>query len=203
MKQKWFSVGRLGGISDGVFAIAMTLLVLDIKLPELNDPLSSQAFAEALAAQLPHITAWLISFTILCQLWITQHALLEKGEKKAQGFTVLTFVFLGTVSFIPFPTSLISEHHEQPLAVIIFSALIAISGLVLGGMWHADQKMRESDHSEATRAVKRVIISIPAIAAIACLLTLIDTRLSLVVWILLPIIGNSIRRRKRHAASRS
>ena len=194
-------MGRLGGISDGVFAIAMTLLVLDIKLPELDDPLSSQAFAEALAAQMPHFIAWLISFAILCQLWIPQHALLEGDETKGRGFTVLTFVFLGTVSFIPFPTSLISEHLEQPLAVIIFSALIAISGFVLAGLWFVDRKMGESVDSESMRAVKRVIISSPSIAAIACLLSLIDTRLSIVVWILLPIIGNSIRRRKMHAAS--
>ena len=205
MKQKWFNVGRLGGISDGVFAIAMTLLVLDIKLPELHDPVSSQAFGEELVAHLPHFIAWLISFAILCRLWITQHALLEQGEKKTRGFTTLTFVFLGTVSFIPFPTSLISEHLEQPLSVIIFSALIAVSGLVLAGMWFMDKESMEAAEagSEATRAVKRVIIGIPVIATIACLLTLIDTQLSILVWVLFPFIGMSARRKRLRAARRS
>ena len=197
MKQKWFNVGRLGGISDGVFAIAMTLLVLDIKLPRLNDPVSSQAFGEVLVAQLPQFIAWLISFTILCRLWITQHAFLEQGEKKSRGFTTLTFVFLGTISFIPFPTSLVSEHWEQPLSVIIFSAVIAVSGLVLAGMWFTDQKMRESAGSEATGDVKHVIIAIPVISVISCLLTMADSRIGLLVWMVLPFVGIIIRRKRR------
>ncbi len=197
MKQKWFNVGRLGGISDGVFAIAMTLLVLDIKLPELNDPVSSQAFGEVLVAKLPHFIAWLISFAILCRLWITQHAFLEQGEIKSRGFTTLTFVFLGIVSFIPFPTSLVSEHWEQPLSVIIFSAVIAVSGLVLAGMWFTDQKMRESAGSEETRGVKRVIIAIPVIAVMSCLLTMADSRIGILVWMVLPFVGIIIRRKRR------
>lgn len=54
MKQQWFNAGRIGAISDGVFAIAMTLLVLELKLPELETPVSQQIFMEAISKQLPH-----------------------------------------------------------------------------------------------------------------------------------------------------
>lgn len=53
MLQRWYNVGRIGAISDGVFAIAMTLLVLDLKLPELKEPISSEIYSKALLGRPP------------------------------------------------------------------------------------------------------------------------------------------------------
>ncbi|NQT71070.1 MAG: DUF1211 domain-containing protein [Desulfobacteraceae bacterium] len=200
MKQRWFNVDRIGGISDGVFAIAMTLLVLELKLPELETPVSQQVFLEALSKQLPHFISWLISFAILCRLWITQHALLEQGEKKSRGFTGLNFVFLGAISFIPFPTSLISQHSDQPLSVMIFSATYVVAGLALAGMWYLLEKQAAGPdiRRDASPAVKRVIIGMPVIAMISCLLATVDPRYGIFVWIVFPFIGIIARRKKVH-----
>ena len=142
MKQATFDAGRVSALSDGVFAIAMTLLVLDLKLPDLGQGLGGDAFAAALMEQGPRFFSWLLSFAILCRLWITQHALLAGGGTKSRGFVGWTFLFLGAVSFIPFPTSLLSEHHDQALSVIIFSASLAIAGIALVGMWRAALRHR-------------------------------------------------------------
>ena len=134
MKQQHFNMSRIAAISDGVFAIAMTLLVLDIQVPRLAGDVSADVFKDALLEELPSLIAWIISLALLCRLWISQHSLLEGGERRSRAFVGMNFVFLGVVSFIPFPTALMSEHPDQALSVIIFSACYAVAGLVLGGM---------------------------------------------------------------------
>lgn len=200
MKQNWFDTGRIEAISDGVFAIAMTLLVLDLKLPELKEPVTQQIFKTAMNQQWPHFISWLISFAILCRLWITQHSLLVKGDKKTRGFTTINFVFLGAVSFIPFPTSLISEHSDQFLSVVIFSLTFLVAGLALGGMWVTLEKERKVSDTDANvnRATKRVIATMPLIAIASCFIAAFDTRIGIAVWIALPFAGMVIRRKKAH-----
>ncbi len=204
MKQHYFNVSRIHGISDGVFAIAMTLLVLDIKVPLLTGAVSGDIFKDALLEELPSVISWLISFALLCRLWITQHALLEGGKRRSRAFVGMNFAFLGIVSFIPFPTALMSEHPDQALSVIIFSACYALSGLALAGMWfflERSEKRPEggaADSSEhalsVASSVKRVIIMLPALAVFASLLTLVDPRLGVAVWIIMPFLGLTTRR---------
>lgn len=81
MNHQWFDNSRISAISDGVFAMAMTLLVLDLKLPDLD--------YSSVAA----IFLLVISFAILCRLWIAQHAILDLHEKKTQ-FSRITSIFI-------------------------------------------------------------------------------------------------------------
>ncbi|MBW1903511.1 MAG: DUF1211 domain-containing protein [Deltaproteobacteria bacterium] len=205
MKQQWFNVGRIGGISDGVFAIAMTLLVLDLKLPELESPVTRKIFTQAILAQLPHFFSWLISFAILCRLWITQNSIVERDEKKSRGFTAVNFVFLGAISFIPFPTSLISEHSDQPLSVIIFSVTYIAAGLALAGMWFLSEKPHGESETRrgGDRSVKRIIIGMPVVALISCLLSFIEPRFGISIWVVFLFIGISGKRKREHETHQS
>ena len=198
MTYRLFKEERISAISDGVFAIAMTLLVLDLKLPELGEAVSRQVFGRAVMAQLPHFLSWIISFSILCKLWITQHALLDDGQKKSKGFTNLNFVFLAAISFIPFPTSLIAEHSDQPLSIIIFSSTLLVAWIALVGMWRSlVKKDQASDkRGEEKRSVKGVIILLPIIAIAACLLALIKPSIGVLVWIALPFATIIVRQKK-------
>jgi uncharacterized membrane protein len=197
MKQQHFNMSRIAAISDGVFAIAMTLLVLDIQVPRLTGDVSADVFKDALLEELPSLIAWIISLALLCRLWISQHALLEGGERRSRAFVGMNFMFLGVVSFIPFPTALMSEHPDQALSVIIFSACYALAGLVLCGMWFLIERPKDgSEHpAPVPRSVKRVIILLPALAVIASVLTLVDPRLGVVVWIIMPFMGITTRQR--------
>ena len=174
----------------------MTLLVLDIKVPELADSVSSSAFAAALLDEAPSFFSWLISFAILCRLWITQHALLAAGKQRSRAFAGVNFVFLGAVSFIPFPTALVSEHPEQVLSVWIFSACYAVAGLALGGMWFLlDEQLHQEQHNSAglDRTARRVILAFPVAALVASLLACLKPELGIAVWVLLPLLGISLR----------
>ena len=188
MKQNVFEAGRIGALSDGVFAIAMTLLVLDLKLPELGQGLDYEAFSAALIEQGPRFLSWLISFAILCRLWITKHALLAGAEQRSRGFVGWSFLFLGAVAFIPFPTSLLSEPRDQALSIIIFSVTLAVAGFALLRM-HRDVVRLGSTENGAARSHERPAIVLLATALLAVALTLFRPKLGFLVWVIFPFVA--------------
>jgi uncharacterized membrane protein len=193
MKQNVFEAGRIGALSDGVFAIAMTLLVLDLKLPELGQGLDFEAFSTALIEQGPRFLSWLISFAILCRLWISQHALLAGAEQRSRSFVGWTFLFLGAVAFIPFPTSLLSEHRDQPLSVVIFSVTLAVAGFALLGM-HRDVIRRQPARDGAASGHERPAIVLLATALVAVIMALFMPILGFLVWVIFPFVAIVVER---------
>lgn len=198
MHEQRFKVTRLEAISDGVFAIAMTLLVLNLQLPEMEPLATKENFVPALQGQLPHFISWVISFSILCRLWITQHALLKDGAEESSLFTWFNFGFLGGVSLIPFPTSLISEHGDQPLSVVIFSAVVVFCGVMLGLMCfvRGQSNKQAIKWKELNPAAKRILIGLPLIGILACALAYWKPIAGAAFWIVMPFIGISIKLRK-------
>lgn len=188
MKQATFELGRLQALSDGVFAIALTLLVLDLKLPPTVDDLS---FKEALLNQLPHILAWLLSFAILARLWIVQHSLLVGGSQRSRAFTAWNFVFLGAVSVLPFTTSLIAERHDHPLSVIVFSAAMSLGGIALDRMWSVERSFlaTEAEGNAAVSSPRSLVVLILLVSAVASAVALVHSSAGPFVWVAFPLVA--------------
>jgi len=200
VKVPTFDPGRISDLSDGVFAIAMTLLVLNLRLPDVGFSSDPSAFAAALVDQLPRFISWLLSFAILCRLWTVHHDLLAEGDTRTRGFTLWNFVFLGAVSFIPFPSSLLAEHPDQLLSVVVFSATYVVAGIALGRM----RRSLAADHAVTQRkGASRAMLLILATAAGSCLLGLVDPRLGAAVWFSYPITGGLVRRHEPREDTRA
>jgi len=107
---------RLEAFSDGVFAIVITLLILDIRFPEV--PYSQ--FATALASVLPRILAYVMSFIIIGLYWVVHHNSMHAMKKTDRGFLWLNILLLLCVSFIPFPTSLLGRYPYRAWPIIIY-----------------------------------------------------------------------------------
>jgi len=107
---------RLEAFSDGVFAIVITLLILDIRFPEV--PYSQ--FATALVSVLPRILAYVMSFIIIGLYWVVHHNSMHAMKKTDRGFLWLNILLLLCVSFIPFPTSLLGLYPYQAWPIIIY-----------------------------------------------------------------------------------
>jgi uncharacterized membrane protein len=122
---------RLEACSDGVFAIAITLLVLDIKLPEGN----ALGLAQALREALPRIAAYVMSFAIIGLYWISHHRSFELIGKVDGAVFWINLLLLLIVSFIPFPTALLGRYPNEALPIIIYGlTLIACNAVGLGLM---------------------------------------------------------------------
>ena len=200
---KTFDPGRISALSDGVFAIAMTLLVLNLQAPDVAPPSDPSVFTRGLAGQLPGFISWLLSFAILCRLWTMHYDLLVDGDTRSSGFLAWNFVFLGAVSFIPFPTALLAEHPEQLLSVVVFSSTYVVAGLALGRMRHVGDRDATSEYVSPTRVpASHAMLLIVATALLSCLLALAEPRLGALLWFSYPLTGGLVRRHDRRALTR-
>jgi uncharacterized membrane protein len=120
--------------SDGLFAIAMTLLVVGIAVPNLSGPGmdkdSVHDLANALGDRLPDFISFFISFAVIGRYWAAHHEFVGLLERIDTRFIATNLVYLAFIAFLPFPTGLLGELFENPLSVAIYAIVVAIvSGL--------------------------------------------------------------------------
>lgn len=123
-------LNRIEAFSDGVFAIIVTLLVLELKVPPLDNLTSADELARRLIDLLPKFVSWLISFIIVCKFWLNQHHILGLARHATYGLVWLNAIFLMFQSFVPFPTALMGEYPTNPLAVSLFGVVMALNTLL-------------------------------------------------------------------------
>lgn len=121
---------RIEALSDGVFAIIVTLLVLELKAPDLTDRASVSELGQRLISLLPKFLSWLISFIIVCKFWLNHHHVLAQARHANYALVWLNSIFLMFQSFVPFPTALMGEYPENPLAVSFFGWVLALNTLL-------------------------------------------------------------------------
>lgn len=129
--------GRVEAFSDGVFAIAITLLVLDIKVPRLES-LEEGGLLEALRRQWPSYLAFGSSFLTILIMWINHHNLMKVIRRIDHNFLLLNGLLLMWITLLPFPTSLISEHlldSEGWLATAIYAGLSLMIAIFYNVVW--------------------------------------------------------------------
>jgi uncharacterized membrane protein len=144
---------RLEFLSDGVFAIVMTLLVIEIHVPELTAPGDAE-LAAALAHLSPLFMSYFVSFVVLAMFWISHNFFYGAFTKTInRQLTLLNFLYLSFVALIPFSAHLLGSYPDSPLAVFVYGANVlcigSVSTLVL---WYAIHS-NEIDTSHITRRV--------------------------------------------------
>nr|WP_202472489.1 TMEM175 family protein [Streptomyces sp. SID4921] len=114
-------------LSDGIFAIAMTLLVLDVRVPP---GLSAEGFRDAVRDVLPDLGAYALSFMILSAFWRDHRRIVELVPRFEGPSLKLALVWLGTIALIPFPTALLSEYASEPLAVAVYAGAVCVTNVL-------------------------------------------------------------------------
>lgn len=123
--------GRIEAFSDGVFAIAITLLVIEIGVPHMEDaPLGATLFGE-LAEQWPSYLAYVISFLQIGVIWANHHNRFRFIARSDHGLLFLNILFLMCVAFIPFPTALLAEYLRETTAESTTAGVVYAGALML------------------------------------------------------------------------
>jgi uncharacterized membrane protein len=117
---------RVEAFSDGVFAIVITLLILDIRVPDVE---YSQLLA-SLVAVLPRIFAYVISFGVIGVYWLAHHQSLQLVGKLNGLLIWLNLVYLLAVSFMPFPTALLGRYPLQPIPIVIYGLNLIVANTI-------------------------------------------------------------------------
>lgn len=120
------SKGRVEALSDGVFAIVVTLLVLEIKVPHVADHGSVAALADALGTLAPKFVSWVISFATVYVIWLNHHRLFMRIGRLDNGLFWLNANLLLWTSFIPFPTALMGDYPGNRLAASFYGIVMLL-----------------------------------------------------------------------------
>jgi uncharacterized membrane protein len=193
-----YATDRLGALSDGVFAIVLTLLVLDLKIPELPPGVGEQDLIFDLEGQIPNFLAWLISFILLARFWIVHHAVVATLARCHTGTMVRNFIVLALVSLVPFASSLIGMYEYDWIAVAIFAIVLGGCGLAIGLFArHAATEAHLHRTGEVTDVLwhwKYHSRILPLVALTSILLLTVEEVASLVVWAIEPVAWVSFTR---------
>lgn len=176
--------GRVLAFSDGIFAIAMTLLVIGITVPSLADVESVGELADRLNDRSEEIVSFFISFAVIGRYWVAHHDMVALLAGFDRTLIATNLVYLALIAFLPFPTALLGDYFQNPLSVSIYAVTIAlVSALEVVLFRHAyrNQLLREGMPADVYRwgtaqAVAPVVfflVSVPiafasSIAAVAC-----------------------------------
>ena len=152
---------RVEAFSDGVLAIVITLLVLNIKIPDQLAP-GDAALWQALAQQLPMLGAWALSFFFVLVFWVAHHYFFRRLANIDRGLLWLNGLFLFAISFTPFPTALLGLYPGQSASATMLSmAMFATAGSFSTTRWYATRHARlfRPEHvAQAHLAMRRSLL---------------------------------------------
>jgi uncharacterized membrane protein len=157
---KRYRTTRLEAFSDAVFAIAITLLVLEIAVPAGT----ADDLLTAFLAQWPSYLAYLVSFATIGSIWLAHNAITDQLDGVDATFLRLNLALLLFVSFLPFPTRLLAEHLDteaaERVAVTIYGLNLLLCSATLAGLWtwagRAGLRRAEVDDDEARYLARRL-----------------------------------------------
>ena len=183
------STTRLEAFSDGVFAIAITLLILEIKVPHAEHGLWA-----GLAALWPSYVAFAMSFIVILIMWVSHHELMHMIQRVNYPILFVNGLLLLTVTFVPFPTAVLAEHLNTPAArsaVTFYCATFAVNGLVWNVMFNTMVRsgcLRPEINAETIAGVRRAYHLGLTVYVAAALLAFVQPWLGLLLnislWIL-------------------
>ena len=185
-------VTRLLSLSDGVVAIALTLLVLQLKVPTLSAgaATSASALASALASESQRFFSYLISFYVIAQFWLAHHRVFRHVSGHHEGLAWWNFAFLFTITIMPFSSDLLGENSGNPLVVDIFALNLLLATLSTQAVIAYGRRrhlLLPTATGAAIRATRLRVSAVVASLLLSIALAWVNTTVAKYCWILIAV----------------
>ena len=184
------SAERLAALSDGIFAFAMTLLVLDLRIPAAEAIHTEHDLWRGLLGLAPQVVMYLMSFLTLGIFWVGQQTQLNHLERSNRSLTWMHIVFLFGVTLIPFSTRLLAEFPVYRTALIVYWLNILFLGVALYFTWTCamHEALLKADMAHGVpKAIKHRIVIAQALYAFGMLLCVVNTYCSIAFIVLVQL----------------
>jgi uncharacterized membrane protein len=126
---------RLLAFSDAIFAFAITLLALDVRLPDLPDSTTNAQLIDALIQLGPKIGAYAVTFAVVGLFWLAHWRRFQFIARVDEPLLLVNLVLLGFVALLPFPTAVLGTHGDLPAATVLYVVNLSIVGLLGTASW--------------------------------------------------------------------
>jgi len=185
-------VARLLTLSDNVVAIALTLLVFQLKVPAtalVADQDSAADLAAQLAKQADQLVSYLVAFYVVAQFWLAHHRVFRRATGHHEGLAWWNFAFLLTITAMPFTSSLLGNYGHNPLAVDIFAVNILLAALATQAtLLYGQRRDVLTAPADAEVRATRARITVVVIAlAVSAGLAWVNTSAAKYCWLLIPL----------------
>jgi uncharacterized membrane protein len=189
--REYFSKNRLETFSDAIFAIIITLLVLEIHIPELSGSDMNRELLASLINILPNLLALAVSFLTISVIWINHHRVFTLTKTIDQSFFWINANLIFWVSLIPLPTGLIGSHPFNAIAVSFYGLVLFVVSASFSALRihikHAELAIDSMPEEEFTRRTIFSLLFGPALYGLGIAAAFIMPALSLAVFIVIPI----------------
>jgi TMEM175 potassium channel family protein len=181
---------RLEAFSDGVIAIAITLLLLEISVPE-----AGSALGPALVGLWPSYVAYAVSFLVIGAIWINHHAMFRHIVRADGTLLLLNVLHLMLIAFLPFPTGVLARAFSrgagEAVAAALYGGTLTVLGILANAMWRDSargHRLLDADlaPAEARRIGRRLLVG-PIVYAVATMVALVAPWLALALYLLLNV----------------
>jgi uncharacterized membrane protein len=180
---------RIEALGDGIFAIAMTLLVLELHVPDLPASASNTQVAPALLKLWPNFTTYAASFLSLGVFWVAHHAIYHNIRRADRVLLCLNLLFFMLASFLPFATSVLNAFRQTQVAPLFFGMNIALIGWCLGLQWvyacRQEGMLASHASEEYGRAIRFRLLVIPTALTLTALICFWSVEISVAVFLML------------------
>ena len=177
---------RIVNLSDGVFAIAITLLVLDIRVPNIPEDLVSTELPGEWLSLWPRYLGYFLSFICISVFWTIHHSIFRPIRAYDRNLLYLNFLFLMLVAFVPFPTAFLGEYGDHQLPVAVYAATLAVGRLLLTAIqWYSTRDERLLDEPQDLATVRFFLIrgvAIPAIFLLSIAISFFSVSAAIWTW---------------------
>jgi TMEM175 potassium channel family protein len=192
------ALDRIGAFSDGVMAVAITLLVLNIQVPTLE---RGQTLGDALVDLLPSLGAFVLAFALVGRFWVIHHNLFEKLRAFDSTVMLLNLAFLASIVLIPFSAELYDTYTDQGLAAAVLGANLALAALAHSAM--TTHVLRRGFVHEERRAETQptVGLGITATFALSVPAAFLSVHIAEALWISTVVVRYPLRRLGRRTTS--
>ena len=191
---------RIVNLSDGVFAIAITLLILDIRVPDIPENLVASELPGQLLSLWPKYLGYVLSFVVISTFWMIHHSIFRPIRYYDRPLLYLNFLFLMLVAFVPFPTSLLGEYGDHQLPVAVYAATLAVGRLLLTGIhWYSTRDDRLLGEAQDPRTVRFFLIrglTIPAIFLLSIGISFFSVGAAILSWLVMLGVDTVVVRRR-------
>ncbi|MDD1694840.1 MAG: DUF1211 domain-containing protein [Methanoregula sp.] len=191
--------GRLEALSDGIFAFAMTLLVVGLNLPDKATMIQSNVFAlQYLGTLYSDFFHYVLSFLILGAFWLSQHQQFHSVRVPDKVFIWINLVTLMFVALLPFSTSFSGDFSGAPLGAMVFEANLFAIGMGMSCQWwYATNGFRLTESTIRPAYVRGVLLGnlvVPAVSTLCILVALTGSLYSSALYLVLPVVDYAVDR---------
>ena len=196
------ALDRVINFSDGVFAIAITLLVLNFKLPHVGGRNVNRKLLDALGHDTGLLFGFAISFFVIARYWMSHHRLSVLLRRVDTQFIVLNLVFLAFIVFIPFPAEVLGTYSATTTAVVFYAGTMVLTGTLSGTTWEYALRRGLDDGRASVEARREALLRSAILVAVflaSIPVAFIDAGAAQLMWLLLLVQRPFARRLSRAA----